>query len=53
MGSWLKKYVQEQQPKTKKELEQAIDNAYDAIFQKVIQWDILHILTVLREVVNT
>jgi hypothetical protein len=51
--SWLKNYAQGQQPKTKVELEQAIDDACDAIPQKVIQSYILHILTVMQEVVNT
>jgi transposase len=50
--SWLKNYVQRQQPKTKVELEQAIDNGCDAIPQKVIQSYILHILTVMQGVVN-
>ncbi|CAF1362278.1 unnamed protein product [Rotaria sp. Silwood1] len=51
--SWLKNYVQGQQPKTKVELEQAIDNACDAISQNVVQSYILHILTVMQEVINT
>ena len=51
--SWLKKYVQAQQPKTKMELEQAIDNTCDAIPQKVIQSYISHISTIMRELVNT
>jgi transposase len=50
--SWLKNYVQRQQPKTKVELEQAIDNECDAIPQKVTQSYILHILTVMQGVVN-
>lgn len=50
--SWLKNYVQRQQPKTKVELEQAIDNGCDAIPQKVIQSYILHTLTVMQGVVN-
>jgi hypothetical protein len=51
--SWLKNYVQGQQPKIKVELEQTIDNACDAIPQKVIQSYTLHILTVMQEVGNT
>jgi len=48
--SCLNNYVQRQQPKIKVGLEQRID---DAIPQKVIQSYILHILTVMQEVVNT
>jgi len=50
--SWLKNYVQKQQPKNKVELEQAIDNGCDAIPQAVINRYILHILTVMQEIVN-
>jgi hypothetical protein len=45
--SWLNNFVQGQQPKNKVGLEQGIDDACDAIPQKVIQSYILHILTVM------
>ena len=48
--SWLKNYLQSQQPKTKTELEQAIDNGCNAIPQKVIQQYILHISAVMQEI---
>lgn len=46
--SWLKNYVQTQQPKSKTELELAIDSGCNAFSQKVIQQYIVHISTMMQ-----
>ena len=52
LWSWFKNSVQKKQSKNKVELEQAIDNGCEAIPQAVINRYILHILTVMQEIVN-
>jgi len=50
--SWIKSYVAAQQPKTSAQLNASIDNACNAIPQKVIQSYISHSLTEMQERVN-